>query len=374
MPQPHFGGKGLGWTETAAAVSNPSGFFSSEGRAKKPPIKERGAVAISHSLNHQFKMEILKCYKKNMDKHAIKKENGLGSYKIYSTSDCNNLIDLAKNLSEFIKTNYPQVKLVKQIFKVHCRAFLESKAETCSQDTLNQYAARLRKLAKILYHTLGVHVDFSCNAPVSKVSDEYRHIPMRRENLNKILNSDRDCQSKTALRLSAETALRITSLVKLRVCDVDFEKKSLHIYKDKGGRSRDIELTETALTILRDCCRDNNPSDYLFPGRQGNSHLSANSVNRFLNENALKCGITQYADAKTGNYSIRKMAAQEYLARLVYERDIPLNKAVHMTMIFLGHSSDRPKLREIYLKEFLEDYMKTHPQESNQLPKNGRRS
>ncbi len=329
---------------------------------------------MSHSLNHQFQRAILSCYVKNMDKHAIKKDGGLGSYKIYSASDCNNLIDLAKNLSGFIKINYPQVKLVKQISQAQCQAFLESKTDACSQETLKQYANRLRKLAKILYHTFGVHVNFSCSVPMSNVTEKYRNIIMIREDLNTILSAVRNCQSKTALLLSAETALRITSLVKLRVCDVDFEKKTLHIHKDKGGRSRDIELTETALVILRNSCKGKNPRDYLFPSRQGNSHLSANSVNRFLHENALKCGITKYAYAKTGNHSIRKMAAQEYLARLVYERGIPIDKAVSMTMFYLGHSSDRPKLRKIYLREFLQDYLKSHPQESNLLPKKGRRS
>ena len=317
---------------------------------------------------------ILECHVKNMDKHAIKKDGGIGTYKIYSTSDCNNRIDLAKNLSGFIKSNYPQVKLVKQISKAQCQAFLDSKADTCSKETLDQYAARLRKLAKILYHTLGVHVNFTCNVPVSKVTLEYRNIVMLRQDLNKILGAARDCQSKTALLLSAETALRITSLVKLRVCDVDFENKILHIHKDKGGRSRDIELTETAAIISWKCCIGKSPQEYLFPSRQGNSHLSANSVNRFLHENALKCGITKYADAKTGNHSIRKMAAQEYLARLVYERGIPIDKAVLMTMNFLGHSSDRPKLREIYLKEFLEDYLKSHPQDAILLSKKRRRT
>ena len=58
--------------------------------------------------------------------------------KIFSYSDSNNLKDLGRNLMNYFRENGMEVKNIKDIKPTHIQSFLNSKAETCTQNTINQ--------------------------------------------------------------------------------------------------------------------------------------------------------------------------------------------------------------------------------------------
>lgn len=87
---------------------------------------------------------------------------------------------------------------------------------------------------------------------------------------------------------------------------------------------------------------------YLFTSKDGKGYICGDTVNKFLRENAKRCGITRYADSKTGVHCIRKMHAQE-VYRAARESGMSHKQALWEVMLDLRHSSIRMEVLEAYL-------------------------
>ena len=331
---------------------------------------------MSHSLKHQIKIAIDECFITGADKHSIKREmqknkqknKDIGTtkrdmkksnkhknydHRIYSYADRKNLMDTAMGFVNYLRENYPDIKYVKQIKPKHCFAFLQSKVNTCTQATIVQYSSRLQKLSRVINKHYNIHTKYICEIPKADKSGELRTKVMTREDLKLICDTSNDCTSKRALLLTGETGLRVTSLVRLKVCDVNFEKKTLFVFEDKGKRSRTIPINDAAVDYLKSYCSGKIGHDYIFTPEGSKKHISADTVDEFLRENAVKCGITTYRDAKTGVHAIRKMVALE----LYYQKradGMDYKPAVMYVLKYLGHSSYRKDLVRRYLPGIVE--------------------
>ena len=67
-------------------------------------------------------------------------------------------------------------------------------------------------------------------------------------------------------RLLYGTGMRLMEGIRLRVKDVDLERREIIVRHGKGGRDREIPLSPTLLTALRQYYRWMRPKTYLFPG------------------------------------------------------------------------------------------------------------
>lgn len=303
---------------------------------------------MGRNIKYQFYQAIEDSHERWVDKHAVKRDIGLGTDRIYSDKDKRNLIDTSALFAKFLKEQFPDIKLVKEIKVQHVQAFIDKAAETCSEATVKQYMTRLTKLSKIVNARYGIHTSFQCTLPVTVKPGKIRTVAMTRTDLAAICARGRDSQSKNAVLLTAECCLRVNSLVNLQVRNVDFEKRVLHVYKDKGGRSRDVKLNDTAISLLDKFCDGKHPKQYLFTGKDGKGHICGDTVNKFLRENAKRCGITRYADNKTGVHCIRKMHAQE-IFNAARENGMSHKEALWEVTLDLGHSSIRMEVLEAYL-------------------------
>lgn len=311
---------------------------------------------MGRNLKYQFYQAIEGSFERGVDKHAVKRDTGLGTDRIYSDKDKRNLIDTSALFAKFLKEQFPDIKLVKEIKVRHVQAFIDKVSETCSEATVKQYMTRLTKLSKIVNARYGIHTSFQCNLPAIVTLGKIRTVAMTRSDLAAICARGRESQSKNAVLLTAECGLRVNSLVSLQARDVDFEKRVLYVYKDKGGRSRDVKLNDTAIALLRNLCDGKHPKQYLFTGKDGTGHICGDTVNKFLRENAKRCGITRYADSKTGVHCIRKMHAQE-VYRAARESGMSHKQALWEVTLDLGHSSIRMEVLEAYLNTDFEEEM-----------------
>jgi integrase/recombinase XerD len=62
--------------------------------------------------------------------------------------------------------------------------------------------------------------------------------------------------------------LRRTELLHLKVADLDSQPMVIHVERGKGGRGREVPLSPTLLTALREYYRWMRPKTYLFPGQE----------------------------------------------------------------------------------------------------------
>lgn len=314
---------------------------------------------MRHSLNSQFGNAIHSNFEKGQSKHSFKCENGRDyGPTIFSNSEVKGLRDLAKNLSGFLKENYPNVKMVRDIKQEHLDAFMRAKSETCRPSTLKTYATNLNKLGKCCDARFGVQMkDWKVDPKVyEKVSDKsdnakLRTLAMNPDDYKAAMAHGQDCQSKRALDVCNAFGLRSREVVKLRVMDV--RPNSLFVKDGKGGRSREIYADTPQKRECLDKLREY-ASTRCMDG-QGNQikegrifTIKKDSVNNYLQTNLRRAGITKYNEQKTGIHAIRKgFATNEY--KRFRALGLGHREAWGRVSEELGHGRDREELFRVYV-------------------------
>ncbi len=109
------------------------------------------------------------------DKHSIKGTPDNHHDKIYSFAMRNNLIDTAGNFVSFMKENYPDIKMIRDINISHFNHYLESKANV-SQLTLNQISSRINSLERITNKHYHQSVDWHTDRIIPNASITSRRV------------------------------------------------------------------------------------------------------------------------------------------------------------------------------------------------------
>jgi len=89
------------------------------------------------------------------------------------------------------------------------------------------------------------------------------------------------------------TGLRIAELVNLKVADIDKENMLIHVRQGKGGKDREVQLSESLRGILRNYYRSClvKPTSFLFPSSRNEGHLDKSGIQRIIPSLAKKAGI-----------------------------------------------------------------------------------
>lgn len=301
---------------------------------------------MARNLKYQLKTAIDKNFKEGMDKHSIK-QNGGGNGKIFSYADRSNLINFTSNFANWMKDNYPEVKMAKDINSNHVQSFLNNKADKCSRATLKQYVSKANKMAKLINNTYNQNIKFNVVAPSSKSGNQVlRNQQMSKSHYEKLINGMRDGNGKNALLITKNFGLRVSEVTKLQSRDIDLDKGVIRVVGGKGGRDREVpirtqEQRQVAEQLKATVSLD---TDRIVP-------IKPNSVNMALNRAMDRIGVgEEYSD--TGIHSIRKLYAQE---QYNYYRDqgMEINQSLSLVSQDLGHSLERGKdmdLMCIYIK------------------------
>jgi len=110
-------------------------------------------------------------------------------------------------------------------------------------------------------------------------------------------------RDRTLLRTAYAAGLRVSEVVHLQVQDIDSARMVLHIRQAKGLKDRLVPLSPVLLAELRDYWRHSRPAVWLFPGQDGNSHLSIAWVQRVCHRAVLRAGLSKKASMHTLRHS-----------------------------------------------------------------------
>jgi len=138
---------------------------------------------------------------------------------------------------------------------------------------------------------------------------------------------------RALLMMIYSAGLRVGEAVRLRVEDVDSERRLLHVRQGKGRKDRYVMLLEVALESLWDYWRAYRPTKWLFPGQREGCHLHERTVEKILKQACQKAGIRKDISVHTLRHSF---------ATHLLEAEIDLRYIQEM----LGHKSS--KTTEIY--------------------------
>ena len=245
-----------------------------------------------------------------------------------------------------MKEHFPEIKKIKDISSNHLNEFMKTKTNICTDETLKNYRARIKKLAFVCNKKYNLKLDWS-NIKIEKSNKgkSIRDVAFSKEQVEKIksvLESKRDSASKRALMVFMPYGLRASEYTNIRVKDINLNTMKLHIHKSKGGRNRDIDIKPESVAQIKTLIEGKQPSDKLF-------NIKSTSLSAYLSRICKKLGYNEFIEAKSSIHALRKYAAREFYKEQLnkYNKKVALEN----TMNFLGHGKERSDLKRTYLGE-----------------------
>ena len=104
--------------------------------------------------------------------------------------------------------------------------------------------------------------------------------------------------------------LRVGELIRLRVRDIDGERRLLRIEQGKGAKDRLVRLSPALLGELRAHWWRDRPVHWLFPGQRAEVHLCETSIQKAYGRAKAAAGITKHG----GIHALRHAYATHQLA------------------------------------------------------------
>lgn len=299
------------------------------------------------SLQQQYKYVIDSNIKIGHSKRNEGKENGL-----YSIDRIENLRDFSKQFSNYMKENYSDVRLIKDITIEHMQNFLNDNANKWTERTAQEYITNFYKLDVLIQKTFNTkEIEHNLIVPNCHQSVT-RDIAMNKRDLQTLRNSytARDSKSagRDAIELSYRFGLRIKEIARLDTKNIDINNKVIHIREGaKNGKYRDVPIREKDLQYAKDL--KGRGEGYLF-------NVKEDSINKSIRNELKRVGLAEKYD-NTTNHAIRKLYATERMEELRgTQREDPLTneqerKAWEVVQKELGHGDTlRIALYNTYIK------------------------
>ena len=190
-------------------------------------------------------------------------------------------------LEELQRRNYAQntartyIKIVARFAKHFGRS-----PEKLGPDEIRKYQVHLFKDCRLSPGTVQQHVAALRFLYVKTLKRRYmhEHLPMPKRQrplpqvlspseVQRLLDSASNLYHRAMLMTLYSTGMRRAEMCRLKVSDVNSERMVIHIRHGKGGRDRDVPLSEKLLTTLREYWHWMKPKTWLFPGTV--NHLRA---------------------------------------------------------------------------------------------------
>jgi integrase len=148
----------------------------------------------------------------------------------------------------------------------------------------------------------------------------------------------------TILRVQYGCGLRISETLGLRMKDVDFSARVLHVINAKNNKDRDIPVSESVATYMKWYSRKVRPAyapeDYFFKSRRGTGHYEKTAVNHYFRDILFDCGIKHGGKGDGGPHlhNLRHTFCVHSLESML-RSGISHQTALPLLMTYLGHST-----------------------------------
>jgi len=116
---------------------------------------------------------------------------------------------------------------------------------------------------------------------------------LSKEEIKMILDAPTNVKHRTVLRMVYGCGLRRSEVLKLKLTDVDSNRKLIIVRDAKGKKDRVIPLSEKMLDMLRDYYKLYRTKIWLFEGRIPRTQYSATSLQEVLSAAVKKAGINK---------------------------------------------------------------------------------
>jgi site-specific recombinase XerD len=201
----------------------------------------------------------------------------------------------------------------------HVERFLKragKKPEDITADEVRQYLLHLAQESKVSasYRNQALSAIKFLYEEVLKEHSIVRGVPrarephrlpvvLSREEVVRLFGAVENLKHRVILLLIYAGGLRVSEAARLKVGDIDGERRMLFVRGSKGMKDRYTLIADTALEALRDYWRLYRPKDWLFPGAKPNRHISSRSIQKVFGKAKEAVGIQKEATVHTLRHS-----------------------------------------------------------------------
>jgi site-specific recombinase XerD len=157
---------------------------------------------------------------------------------------------------------------------------------------------------------------------------------LNRSELKELFATPKLLKQRIVLCLIYSAGLRGQEVINLKISDIDFERKTIHIRQTKYKKDRIMPLSATMAIGLKKYLGAENPHIWLFNGKQAHSQYSTQGLSWVMRENLKKTSITK----KVNLHSLRHSYATHLLeegVNIVSLKQLLGHAEITTTMIYL---------------------------------------
>ncbi len=159
-------------------------------------------------------------------------------------------------------------------------------------------------------------------------------IILNRAELKELFKAPKLLKQRIVLTLIYSAGLRGQEVINLKISDIDFERKTIHIRQSKYKKDRILPLSNVMVTGLRKYLAAENPHIWLFNGKEIDGRYSVKGLSWVLRENLKKTSITK----EISLHSLRHTYATHLLEEginIVTLKELLGHAEITTTMIYL---------------------------------------
>lgn len=128
-------------------------------------------------------------------------------------------------------------------------------------------------------------------------------VVISREDVILLLEAVSNIKHRAVLMLVYSAGLRVSEVVRLRMEDIDVNRRMIRIRGGKGRKDRYTLLSDVALVALREYWQAYRPKDWIFLGSKPNCHLTTRTVEKILDAARKKAGLPEHITVHTLRHS-----------------------------------------------------------------------
>jgi len=229
------------------------------------------------------------------------------------------------------------------LFVIH----FERLPEQVTEDEANEYLVALARDPKspsrssfkhmvygLRYYYRLIGLNKKAIALPSLKGDTKLPVILNRSELKDLFAAPKLLKQRIVLCLIYSAGLRGQEVINLKISDIDFERKTIHIRQTKYKKDRIMPLSPTMAIGLKKYLKAENPHIWLFNGKQADSQYSTQGLSWVMRENLKKTSITK----KVNLHSLRHSYATHLLeegVNIVSLKQLLGHAEITTTMIYL---------------------------------------
>ena len=219
--------------------------------------------------------------------------------------------------------------------------------ENISEDEINEYLVALARDPKSPSRSSFKHMVYGLRYYYRLLGDNKRAIALpslkqdaklpvilNRSELKELFKAPTLLKQRIVLALIYSAGLRGQEAINLKISDIDFERKTIHIRQSKYKKDRIVPLSDYMAKGLKKYLKAENPHIWLFNGKGPDSKYSVRGLSWVFRENLKKTSITK----KVNLHSLRHSYATHLLedgVNIVTLKELLGHAEITTTMIYL---------------------------------------